>query len=107
MWNSYWSGRSRRELPQVNYNESSDEENNFGSPLQSPNRPVNTRQGSPVELAIPTLNDNVDEELTAVSRALENVGHTYTYRGTRPQTRPEPEGGAASSEQQPIKYVFV
>ena len=43
-------------------------------------------------MAIPTLNDNVDEELEAVSRALTNVGHTHVFRGTRPETRPEPEG---------------
>ena len=77
MWNSYWSGRSRRELPQVNYNESSEEEE-FGSPIQSPTRPVNTRQGSPVELAVPHLNDNVDEELEQVSRVLSNVGRSHT-----------------------------
>ena len=91
MWNSYWSGRSRRELPQVNYNESSDEDN-FDSPLVSPARPPPTRAGSPVELAVPTLSDNVDEELAAVRQTLENVGHTHTYRGTRPVTRPDPEG---------------
>ena len=93
MWNNYWSGRSRRNVPEVNYNESSEEEDDFGSPLQSPTRPVNTRQGSPVELAVPTLNDNVDEELEAVSQQLLNVGHTHTFRGTRPLgARPEPEG---------------
>ena len=100
MWNSYWSGRSRRDVPQVNYNESSEEEDDFGSPLQSPTRPVNTRQGSPVELAIPTLNDNVDEELEAVSQQLLNVGHTHTFRGTRPLgARPEPEGNEVSNQE--------
>ena len=92
MWNNYWSGRARRDLPQVNYNESS--EDDFDSPLTSPSRPPPTRAGSPVELAVPTLNDNVDEELSAVSRTLENVGHSHTFRGTRPipGTRPDPEG---------------
>ena len=103
MWNSYWSGRTRRELPQVNYNESSEEEENFDSPLQSPNRPVNTRQGSPVELAVPHLNDNVDEELEQVSQALSNVGHSHVFRGTRPVpgARPEPEGGNQTNEPPP------
>ena len=90
MWNSYWNGRARRDLPQVNYNESSEED--YDSPLQSPQRPPPTRAGSPVELAVPTLADNVDEELAAVSRTLNNVGHTHTFRGTRPTIRPEPEG---------------
>ena len=93
MWNSYWSGRTRRELPEVNYNESSEEEDDdYNSPLVSPTRPVPTRAGSPAELAVPVLNDNVDEELEAVRRTLTNVGHTHTFRGTRPETRPQPEG---------------
>ena len=98
MVDSYWSGRSRRELPQVNYNESSDEED-FNSPLASPSRPPVTRAGSPVELAIPTLNDNVDEDLEAVRQTLNNVGHTHTFRGTRP----DPEGGV----QQPGELVSI
>ena len=77
-------------MPQVNYTDPSEDEDEFGSPIQSPVRPVNTRQGSPAELAIPHLNDNVDEDLEAVSQALSNVGHTHTYRGTRPRVRPEP-----------------
>ena len=102
MWNSYWNGRSRRNIPQVNYNESSSEEE-FDSPLQSPTRPLPTREGSPVELAVPTLNDNVDEELEAVSRTLSNVAHTHTFRGTRPYigARPDPEGGEVSEAQDP------
>ena len=93
MWNSYWSGRARRDVPQVNYNESSEEEE-FNSPLVSPRRPPPTREGSPVLLSIPTLGDNIDEELAAVSQTLNNVGHTHTFRGTRPTpgSRPEPEG---------------
>ena len=94
MWNSYWSGRSRRDIPQVNYNESSGEEDEFDSPLVSPTRPPQTRAGSPVDLAVPTLCDNVDEELEAVSQVLSNVGHTHTFRRTRPQIRPDPEGTA-------------
>ena len=93
MWNSYWSGRPRRNLPQVNYNDSS-EEDDYNSPLVSPTRPPPTRAGSPVELAVPTLNDNVDEELAAVSQTLSNVGHTHTFRGTRP----DPIGGDQASD---------
>ena len=78
MWNSYWNGRPRRDLPQVNYNESSDEEQTFDSPLVSPERPPPTRAGSPALLAIPTLNDNVDEELQSVAQTLSNVGHSHT-----------------------------
>ena len=104
MWNNYWSGRSRRDVPQVNYNESSssEDDDDFNSPLVSPTRPLPTREGSPAELAIPTLNDNVDEDLEAVSRQLSNVGHTHTFRGTRPVrgVRPEPEGNEAGQEQE-------
>ena len=100
MWNSYWRGRSRRDLPQVNYNESSEEEqDDFDSPLQSPTRPPPTRAGSPVQLAIPTLGDNVDEELAAVSQTLSNVGHTHAFRGTRPRVRQGPEGVEAADTQ--------
>ena len=80
MWNNYF--RPRRDLPQVNYNESSDEED----PFLSPERPVNTRAGSPVELAVPTLNDNVDEELDQVRQTLQNVGHTPLFRQDSPET---------------------
>ena len=93
MWNSYWSGRSRRDVPQVNYNESS-EDDEYDSPLVSPVRPPPTRAGSPALLAVPTLSDNVDEELAAVTQTLRNVGHTHTFRGTRP----EPEGEAVVNE---------
>ena len=94
MWNSYWSGRPRRNVPQVNYNQDSSEED-YDSPLQSPNRPPPTRAGSPVELAIPTLGDNVDEELESVAQTLNNVGRTHMFRNTRPAVpdRPDPEGG--------------
>ena len=93
MWNNYWL-RSRRDVPQVN--ESSEDEDNYDSPLVSPQRPPPTRAGSPALLAIPTLGDNVDEELEAVAQTLSNVGHTHTFRNTRP----EPEGG-----EQPVQEV--
>ena len=94
MWNNYWGGRPRRNVPQVNYNQSSDDDD-YDSPLVSPTRPPVTRAGSPAELAVPTLNDNVDDDLAAVSQTLRNVGRSHTFRGTRPSTgdRPEPEGG--------------
>ena len=74
MWNNYFSGRPSRNLPPRNYNEqSSDEEEHF----QSPGRPPVTREGSPVELAVPQLNDNVDEELDQVKQVLQNVCILY------------------------------
>ena len=99
MRNSYWAGRARRDVPQVNYNESSSEEEDFNSPLVSPSRPPVSRAGSPVELAVPTLNDNVDEDLEVVRQTLRNVGHTHTFRGTHP--RPDPEGGPSQEQQAP------
>ena len=80
MWNNYF--RPRRDLPQVNYNESSEDED----PFVSPERPVNTRAGSPVELAVPTLNDNVDEELDQVRQTLQNVSHTPLFRPSAPNS---------------------
>ena len=95
----------------MNYNESSEEdENDYNSPLVSPSRPPVTRAGSPVELAVPTLNDNVDEELEAVRQTLNNVGHTHTFRGTRPVPgdRPEPEGNEQSQpEAEPLVEEVV
>ena len=78
MWG--W-GRPKRDLPPVNYTESSEEEDfedgldfnraisREASPTRNsiPQAPLPTREGSPVLLAHPTLNDNVDdllEELT-------------------------------------------
>ena len=58
-----------------------------------------SRAGSPVELAVPTLNDNVDEDLEVVRQTLRNVGHTHTFRGTHP--RPDPEGGPSQEQQAP------
>ena len=59
----------------MNYNESSDEDD-----FRSPSRPPVSRSGSPVELAIPQLNDNVDEELEQVKQVLQNVGNTPLFR---------------------------
>ena len=77
MWNNYWGGRPRRDLPAVNYNESSEEED---TPFQSPERPPVSRAGSPPTLAVPQLNDNVDEELEQVKQTLINIGHTPLFR---------------------------
>ena len=76
MWNNYFSGRPKRDLPPVNYRDESSDEETF----QSPERPPVTRQGSPQLLAVPQLNDNVDEELEAVAQTLKNVGHTPLFK---------------------------
>ena len=77
MWNNYFSGRPRRDLPTPNYREqSSEDEDDF----RSPSRPPVTRAGSPAELAIPQLNDNVDEDLIHVRQVLQNVGHSPLFR---------------------------
>ena len=85
MWNNYFSGRPSRNLPPVNYVESSDEElePNPPSPLASPRRPINTRPQSPVpELRVfPSLADNVDEVLEQASHRLNTV----------PTYRPDPD----------------
>ena len=86
-------GRPKRDVAPVNYNKDKSEEDleegfNFDSPLTSPRRPVHTREGSPQELAYPTLNDNVDEELDQVRQTLQNIGHTPLFRG-------DPEGEEA------------
>ena len=66
-------------MPQVNYNEDTEDEDDFeeglqfDSPLQSPVRPLPSREGSPVELAHPTLNDNVDEVLEEVNYHLGDI----------------------------------
>ena len=83
MWNNYWggasgSGRPSRNLPKKNYKEESSESDD--SPLTSPSRPPVSRAGSPPELAIPQLNDNVDEELIQVRNTLRNIGHTPLFR---------------------------
>ena len=76
-----FGGRPRRDLPPVNYTESSSESGEedfeaglaFGSPLQSPQRPLPTREGSPQLLHHPTLNDNVDEDLEEVQWKLHDI----------------------------------
>ena len=79
MWG--W-GRPRRDIPQVNYEESeeSEEENFadglvFNSPLTSPQRPLHTREGSPVDTVEggPTLADNVDDTLEEVQFKLHDI----------------------------------
>ena len=74
-------GRPRRDVPQVNYNESSSSEEEFEDGLNFDNVevnlvpavPVHTRAGSPVDLAHPTLNDNVDEDLEEVAVHLGDI----------------------------------
>ena len=101
-----WFDRLRSHAT-VNYNEDTEESEedleeglNFDSPLASPSRPVQSREGSPQELAHPTLNDNVDEELAQVSQTLLNIGHTPLFRrqsiGHNSLSRGVPEGEEAS-----------
>ena len=96
MWNNYF--RPRRDIPQVNYAESStdDDEEHF----VSPRRPLQTKEGSPAELAVPTLNDNVDEELNQVRQALQNVGHTPIFKRS-------PPGSPAEVKQEETVSGFV
>ena len=98
-----WSGRPKRNTPEVNYKEDSDSEEDFNSPLNSP-PPVNTRQGSPVLLAIPQLNDNVDEDLEQVSQTLQNIGHTPLFRKKQPKDLPESNLGTG---EEVIDELFV
>ena len=87
MW-GWGNNRPKRDIPQVDYNESSEESEeeeferglNFSSPLTSPKRPLQSRAGSPVLLAHPTLNDNVDDDLNKVRQTLQNIGHTPLFR---------------------------
>ena len=79
-------GRPRRELPEINYKESSssgsEEEDfqaglNFESPLQSPRRPLPTREGSPVLVpGGPALAANVNDELEEVQLKLHDIAST-------------------------------
>ena len=88
MWNNYWGGaRPRRDIPRRNYNEESSSDD---SPLTSPPRPPASRAGSPPILAVPTLNDNVDEELGQVKQTLQNIGHTPLFRQIKVE-KEEPE----------------
>ena len=72
-----WGWGRLRELPQVNYHESSEEEDyeeglNFNN-ISPTKAPLPTREASPVLLAHPTLNDNVDEELEEVVYKLGDI----------------------------------
>ena len=71
-----WPNRPSRNLPPVNYKEDSSDDETFASPRV----PYQTRAGSPVQLAVPTLNDCVDEDLEAAVAALQSQ---ILYRGDR------------------------
>ena len=80
MWG--W-GRPKRDLPEINYNESSSEASDedfegglkFDSPLRSPQGPLNTREGSPLNNVAggPTLADNVDDILEEAQYKLHDI----------------------------------
>ena len=75
-----WPGRPKRDIPQVNYTESSSEEDyeeglNFNSPLQSPRRPHQSASASPRALLQPDPLP-VDEVLQQVNDKLENLKDT-------------------------------
>ena len=72
-----WGGKPSRNLPAVDYNEDSSDED---LPFVSPKRPSVTRAGSPQPLAVPQLCDNVDEDLEKVSQTLKNIGHTKLFK---------------------------
>ena len=72
-----WPGRPKRDIPQVNYTESSSEEDyeeglNFNSPLQSPRRPHQSSSASPRALLQPDP-PPIDEVLQQVNVKLENL----------------------------------
>ena len=76
MWG--W-GRPKRDIPQVNYTES-DSEEDFETGLSfdhltSPQRPLTTRQGSPLNNVEggPTLADNVDDLLEEAQYKLHDI----------------------------------
>ena len=81
MWN--WGGKPTRNIPSVNYKEDSSSDDDL--PFISPKRPSVTRAGSPPLLAVPQLNDNVDEELEQVSQTLKNISHTKLFRKSPPK----------------------
>ena len=87
MWN--WGGRPSRNLSPVNYKEDSSSEDDL--PFISPKRPSVTRAGSPPLLAVPQLNDNVDEDLEKVSQTLKNIGHTKLFKKSPPKFESEEE----------------
>ena len=72
MWG--W-GRPKRDLPPVDYAEKSSSEEEFEDGLDFDNIEINlvpavlvhTREGSPVDLVYPPLNDNVDDILEDVN----------------------------------------
>ena len=74
-------GWNFRTLPKVNYAESDSSEEdlesglNFDSPLQTPQTPLPTREGSPVDHVEggPTLADNVDDTLEEVNYKLGDI----------------------------------
>ena len=72
-----WGGRPSRNTTKVNYAEDSDSDE-----FVSPTRPTVTRAGSPALLAVPQLNDNVDDDLEQVSLTLKNVGHSKLFRNS-------------------------
>ena len=72
-----WGGKPSRNLPAVDYNEDSSDED---LPFVSPKRPSVTRAGSQQLLAVPQLCDNVDEDLEKVSQTLKNIGHTKLFK---------------------------
>ena len=92
-----WPGKPKRDLPVIDYNEDTDEEdseNEFGLPenaFASPRVPHHTRAGSPAEEAsvYPSLADNVDEDLVQVRQTLQNIGHTPIFRPVQPEDTEE------------------
>ena len=84
-----WGGKPSRNLPPINYNEDSSDDD---LPFVSPKRPAVTRAGSPPLLAIPQLNDNVDEDLQQVSQTLRNIGHTKLFRPSNSEDEEVLEG---------------
>ena len=81
-----WGGRPSRNLPEVDYAEDSDSDSDE---FVSPRRPVTTRAGSPALLAVPQLNDNVDDDLEQVRVTLKNVGHSKLFRKSIPDEESE------------------
>ena len=80
-----WPGRPKRDIPQVNYTESSSEEDyeeglNFNSPLTSPSRPHQTPSISPRALLQPDP-PPTDEVLQVVTNILEDLKAEDTIEG--------------------------
>ena len=92
-------GRPKRDIPQVNYTESSEESGDenfedgleFNSPLVSPRRPLATRAGSPVDTVEggPTLADNVDDELEEVQWKLRDISENRICQRTFSNNAPK------------------